>query len=147
VYVDTDTAAGQSLASAFSLPKGLIISSKGGELQALRHTGNISPTDLTGYLTRYSETKDITTTEKVGEVSNMAIPSGAVFSSCQNGRCGLTSGSPVYAPVTSHAYPTFSSCPNGQCGSMSASQAYHPAYATTFPTSSSCANGRCPKAR
>lgn len=146
VYVDTDTTAGQSLASAFSLSKGLIISNKGGELQALRHTGNMSPTDLTGYLTRYSEVKVISTTEKVGEASTVAAASGAVFSSCSNGRCGLTSSSPVYAPVSSQAHPTFSSCPNGQCGAVRGSTIYQPAY-TSFPSVSSCPNGRCPNAR
>ena len=147
VYVDTDTTAGQSLASAFSLPKGLIISNKGGELQALRHTGNVSPTDLTGYLTRYSDTTRVITTEKVGEVSTVAAPSGTVFSSCANGRCGLTTSAYASAPISTSAHPTFSSCASGQCGAMSPYSAYHPTYHTSYPTFSSCSNGRCSKGR
>ena len=121
VYVDTDTADGKSLSSAFGLSKGLVISSKGGNVQALRHTGSIAPTDLTGYLTRYSDpVKAVVTTEKVGETPvSTTVPAGAVFGGCPNGRCGTTSSAgyyqPTYSPTYAPAYPSFSSCPNGRC--------------------------------
>jgi hypothetical protein len=117
VYVDTDTADGKSLSSAFGLSKGLVISSKGGNVQALRHTGSIAPTDLTGYLTRYSDpVKAVVTTEKVGETPvSTTVPAGTVFGGCPNGRCGTTSSAGFYQPTYAPAYPSFSSCPNGRC--------------------------------
>src|SRR5688500_17816733 len=50
LYVDTETARGQALAGAFQIREGLIISDKTGGVQALRHEGAVSRTDLTNYL-------------------------------------------------------------------------------------------------
>ncbi|MDB5310429.1 MAG: hypothetical protein JWO38_4631 [Gemmataceae bacterium] len=122
VYVDTDTAAGKSLAGQFDLSKGLVISNCGGNVQALRHTGAVAPVELTSYVVRYSDpARPVVTTEKVGVVvSTGVVPAGAVFGGCPNGRCGAVStypSAPVYAPAYSAypAYPAFSSCPNGRC--------------------------------
>ena len=116
VYVDTDTTTGKKLAGQFDLTSGLVISSKGGNVQALRYTGTVAPTDLTGYLTKYSDpAKVVTTTEQGG-----LIPAGAVFGGCPNGRCPnsvIYSGasySPGSTPVYT-TYPAFSTCPNGKC--------------------------------
>ena len=110
VYVDTDTAAGKSLAGQFELSKGVVISCKGGDVQALRYTGIVSPSSLTGYLTKYSEAKTIATTEMASEYAT--IPAGAIYGSCPNGRCPTSNYSPIY----STGYPTtFSTCPNGKC--------------------------------
>ena len=109
IYVDTDTTAGKSLAGQFDISKGLVISCKGGNVQALRYTGAVSPTSLTGYLAKYSEAKTIATTENAGEY--VAVPAGAIYGNCPNGRCPTSSYSPVYS-----SYPTtFSNCPNGKC--------------------------------
>ncbi len=105
VYVDTDTAAGKSLAGQFDISKGLVISCKGGDVQALRYTGTVSPSNLTSYLTKYSEAKTVATTETVG-----AVPAGAIYGGCPNGRCPTSAYTPVYS-----SYPTFSSCLNGKC--------------------------------
>ena len=109
VYVDTDTASGKALAGQFDLPKGVVISCKGGNVQALRYGGNVAPGALTSYLTRYSEARAVVTTETAGDGSAVhAVPAGAVYGGgCANGRCGT----PVYT-----TYPGFSSCPNGRCG-------------------------------
>lgn len=120
VYVDTDTTAGKTLAGQFELTNGLVISSKGGNVQALRHTGTVAPADLTGYLTKYSEVKSVATTEQGG-----VVPAGVVVGGCANGRC-----------PTSYTYPAGAVYQGG----------YAPAYGT-FPAYSTCPNGRCPNAR
>ncbi|HET6572430.1 MAG TPA: hypothetical protein VFG68_02420 [Fimbriiglobus sp.] len=63
LYVDTATARGQALAGAFRIDEGLVISDKTGGVQALRHEGTVSRTDLTNYLTRYESTGQVTQTE------------------------------------------------------------------------------------
>ena len=108
VYLNTDTEAGKSLAGKFDISKGLVISGKGGSVQALRYEGNVSPLELSGYLSKYSEASTVATTETVGAT---VLPSGVVYgSSCANGNCGT----PVYSTGYS-TYPAFSSCPNGRC--------------------------------
>ena len=137
VYVDTDTTDGKSLANAFGLAKGLVISNKGGTVQALRHTGTIAPADLTNYLSRYSDPVSVVTTEKVGQghaPATTAAPAGVVYSACPNGQCGVISAG----------------CPNGQCGMASPTMYYHAgyrSYAPVYSGYSSCPNGRCPNAR
>lgn len=119
VYVDADTAAGKKLAGQFALTDGLVISSKGGDVQALRHAGTVTPTALTTYLTRYSEVKTVATTETVGvTVAPGVVPAGAVFGSCPNGRCPTSYTYPgtVTAPAYQYqSFPAFNSCPNGRC--------------------------------
>src|SRR5688572_28743747 len=48
VYVNTDTESGKTLAGQFDISKGLVISGKGGTVQALRYSGAVSPLQLTG---------------------------------------------------------------------------------------------------
>jgi hypothetical protein len=109
VYVDTNTVTGKALASDFGVATGLVISNKGGSYQALRHTGTLTSSDLTSYLTRYSDVTTVTTTAERG-----LVPASAL-SNCPNGRCGttVTTGS-----GTQYVYPSFYStggCPNGRC--------------------------------
>jgi len=89
VYVDTDTAAGKSLAGQFDISKGLIISCKGGDVQALRYTGEVSPSSLTKYLTKYSEAKTVATTETAAEASaaTTVIPASFSTGGCASGNC------------------------------------------------------------
>jgi len=102
VYVNTDTAAGKNLAGQFEINKGLVISGKGGDVQALRFAGSVTPLELTGYLSKYKGTSAVSTTETAG-----TAPVGTTTSSsCPNGRCGTI----IYS-----SYPSFSSCPNGKC--------------------------------
>lgn len=80
VYVDTDTPAGKSLASQFAISSGVIISTRGGSYQALRHAGSVSATDLTQYLTQYGDTAKVATTVERGVVRTVApstvVPTG-----------------------------------------------------------------------
>ncbi|OWK37686.1 hypothetical protein [Fimbriiglobus ruber] len=102
VYVDTDTKSGKDLAGSFGMSKGLVISNKSGTVQALRHEGAVSPTDLATYLERYSQTNTVTTTAT--NVATPAAPAPVV-----------AAPAPVYAPAFNpYLAPSFgvSSCPN-----------------------------------
>src|SRR6516162_7087789 len=57
VYVNTDTTEGQRLAKAFEMPNGLgiVISDRGGDLQAFRHEGGLSNAQLVRNLERYAD--------------------------------------------------------------------------------------------
>ncbi len=74
LYVDTETARGQALAGAFQIGEGLIISDKTGGVQALRHEGAVSQTDLTNYLTRYVNAGQVTQTEFLGGTRPVVQP-------------------------------------------------------------------------
>jgi hypothetical protein len=101
MYVNTDTPAGKTLASRFDMNQGVILSCKGGSVQALRYGGTVSPTNLTTYLSKYSDAKTIATTETAGSA---AIPATTIYGGCPNGRCPNAAYTPIY-----------SSCPNGNC--------------------------------
>lgn len=104
LFVNTDTAAGQELAGKFGLSEGLVVSSKGGEVQALKHAGAVAPAALTGYLTKYSDpARVVTATEKVGV---MATAAPVVHQAAP-----VVVPAPVYTPV----YRTLGGCPNGRC--------------------------------
>ena len=107
VTVDVTTDGGKSLAGQFQLTDGLVISSAGGNLQALRQAGTVSATDLAKHTATYA--------------TATATPATTV-----------TAGVPAatYAPGTvyqSHYTPTYSSCPGGNCGAV------YPAGASVFP--------------
>ena len=77
LYVDTATARGQALSGAFQIAEGLVISDKTGGVQALRHEGTVSRTDLTNYLTRYVNAGQVSQTEFHGgtqPVSQAVVP-------------------------------------------------------------------------
>ena len=104
VYVNTDTESGKALAGQFDISKGLVISGKGGDVQALRYSGAVTPLELTGYLSKYRGTSAVTTTETASET--VAAPAAApATSSCANGQCGSAAFS---SGITS-------SCANGNC--------------------------------
>lgn len=102
VTVDVDTAAGKELAGKFGVAEGLVISSKGGDVQALRHAGPVPAAALAGYLAKYSDpARVVVTTEKVG--AEVAAPAVVVPASYVV---------PTYqAPV----FRTVGGCPNGRC--------------------------------
>lgn len=123
LYVDTDTAAGKTLAGQFQLTEGLVISSPGGAVQALRHSGNLSSAQLTGYVAKYSQPATVVTTDYRGTVVNSGVvqasgvaPVGVqpvysgqvIYGGCANGQC------PTYTPVYS-GYNISGGCANGQC--------------------------------
>jgi hypothetical protein len=55
VYLDANTESGKDLAGRFEITEGLVISSKGGNLQAYRHAGAIKGKDLTDSLGKYAD--------------------------------------------------------------------------------------------
>jgi len=100
VYVDTETPAGQKLAQQFDMPQGLVISAKGGNVQALRFRGRLTSNRLNGYLSKYSEVKTVATTETAveGAAATEVVP--AAFTTgggCPNGRCPGTVSYPTYS--------------------------------------------------
>jgi len=101
LHIDTTTEKGQKLAASFELTEGLIISDKTGGVQALRHAGTVSPSELSGYLAKYAGTEAVTTTDY--RATGMAAPA-VVYPVPQQ-----------YAPVYRYGVPTYgarSSCPN-----------------------------------
>ena len=99
VYVDTDTAAGKALAGEFGLSQGLVISSRGGKYQALRHTGTVTPEQLTGYLTSYNGEAVALTTADVGAVPAIGYTAGytPAVGGCPGGVCGVQTAYTGYA--------------------------------------------------
>ena len=66
VHVDTSRATGKTWASRFEVPDGvgLVISDRGGDLQAFHHAGQLAGAELARYLRRYAATAHtVTTTE------------------------------------------------------------------------------------
>ncbi len=126
VYINTDTNAGKELSGRFDLPEGLVISSPGGSVQALRHTGSISGPDLTQRLTQYASAGQPTKTTISGVSSSSVIVGGTpaianygtpvmISGGCPNGNC------PYATPTSGYIYPAGSipfstgGCPNGRC--------------------------------
>ena len=66
LYVDADTETGKKLATTFELTEGVVISDRTGGLQAVRHEGPVSKSELNDYLTRYSEPARVVTTTEYG---------------------------------------------------------------------------------
>jgi len=110
LYVNTDTADGKRLATAFGVEEGLVISSRCGNLQALKHGGAVPATDLAGYLTRYASADvAVTTTQRAGTA---VVAAPVMMGGCANGRCGTVVPAGYYTPAYTGG---FSSCPNGRC--------------------------------
>lgn len=66
LYVDAASPTGKALTSSFQMSEGLVISSKAGTHQALRHEGRLTSTELTGYLTKYAESTQPVRTDYAG---------------------------------------------------------------------------------
>jgi hypothetical protein len=107
VYVDTDTPAGKALAGEFGISEGLVISTKGAKLQAVRHTGTLTASQLTEYLVRYTDTMTVAHTAAYG---------GGGVSTCGPGGCsgGGYAGGSCYGGSCSGGYR---GCSTGSCGS------------------------------
>ena len=116
VTVDVTTDGGKALAGQFQLTDGLVISSAGGNLQALRQSGAVSAADLTRHTAAYAN---------VGGTPATTVTAGQPVVTS-------TSGYTPAAVYPAGTAPTFSSCPNGNCGAVSA-----------FPAASGCPNGNC----
>ncbi|MCZ2343469.1 MAG: thioredoxin family protein [Bacteroidales bacterium] len=55
LYVDTNTDAGQKLARSFEMTAGVVVSDHTGTIQAFRHAGTLTATELTGQLARLAQ--------------------------------------------------------------------------------------------
>ena len=64
VHVDTERKTGQAWAARFEVPDGvgLVISDRGGNLQAFHHAGNLAGADVAKYLRRYASSGHSTVT-------------------------------------------------------------------------------------
>jgi hypothetical protein len=92
VYLDANTESGKDLAGRFEITDGLIISSKGGNLQAYRHSGAIGAKELTNSLTKYADSAAPAST-----ASNTAYSAtGSV----------VVGGYPAARPATQYVYPS-----------------------------------------
>jgi hypothetical protein len=110
LYVNTDTADGKRLATAFGVDEGLVISSRCGNLQALKHGGAVPAVELAGYLTKYSAADvAVSTTERAGTA---VVAAPVMVGGCANGRCGTVVPAGYYTPAYTGG---FSTCPNGRC--------------------------------
>ncbi len=105
LYIDTTTETGKKLAKSFNLNQGVVISDRTGDLQALRHSGKVSATELNRYVEKYSDVQTVTTTESnVSAMAPAGYSTGGYYpsmSSCPGGNCGGT---------------VMGGCPGGNCG-------------------------------
>jgi hypothetical protein len=90
VYLDVNTETGKDLAGRFEIAEGLIISSRGGNLQAYRHSGAIGSKELTDSLSKY-----------VSSAAPASTASNIPYSTTGSVRIGGT-----YAPATQYVYPS-----------------------------------------
>jgi hypothetical protein len=74
LYVDAATPAGKAVSGSFQMSEGLVISSKAGTHQALRHEGQVSASELTGYLSKFAEAAQPARTEYVGGAAPVSAP-------------------------------------------------------------------------
>lgn len=131
LYLNTDTEAGKDLASQLQINEGLVISSPGGNLQALRHTGSISGTELNQRLEQFATAGQPTTTVNSG--LRPVVSGQVIVGNCAGGNCYVT-------------YPNGTYVTQPASGQIIGGTVY-PAGYTISPFGSSCPNGRCPNAR
>jgi len=102
VYLDANTETGKDLAGRFEIQEGLIISSKGGNLQAYRHTGAIKGKELTDSLAKYVDSASPAST-----ASNTAYSSaGSVVVGGYPSSYARPTTQYVY-PSSGYSYPTY----------------------------------------
>ncbi|MCZ2343471.1 MAG: hypothetical protein LC104_17005, partial [Bacteroidales bacterium] len=93
VSVDTTTDAGKTLAAAFEMSEGLVISDAAGKSQALRHAGKVTEAQLSTYSQTYTT------------VHSATLSALALTPACASGSCAA----PVAHCGTNH-------CGAGHCG-------------------------------
>jgi len=87
VYVDTDSEKGKKLADDFQVKAGpgLIISGRGGDLQAYRRVGAMDAKGLKEILAKYAEVERVVRrTEHSGEPAAVALESTSYYPPAQN---------------------------------------------------------------
>ena len=63
VRIDTTTEDGKKMAEAFGLTEGVVLSDRSGQQMALKHEGQLSPEQLSEYLTKYASVETAQTTD------------------------------------------------------------------------------------
>ena len=147
--VDASTVQGRSLAQAFQVGRGLVISDRTGTVQAYSIAGELTKAELTSALEKYSEAKAVETTETVLRGSEIAYGGSCSTGTCYTGTCTTgTCGSPVYfqgtvapgapgAPATAAPAPA----PAPAAGTVVTGA---PVYAAPAPyATGGCATGGC----
>jgi len=118
VYLDADTPTGKDLAERFQMGQGLIISNRGGTLQAYRCGGELNGTDLKASLARFAEATQLATTETAGNGVSWSSNNTVIVGGTPNLSYPSTySPSPtryVY-PSGGYSYPQFNSYPAVNC--------------------------------
>jgi hypothetical protein len=105
VYLDSDTASGKDLAGRFEIKEGLIISSKGGNLQAYRHAGAISAKELTVSLSKYADSA----TPAVTASNNPYSTTGSVIVGGYPATVAPQRAATQYVyPSSGYTYPSYS---------------------------------------
>lgn len=72
VRIDTTTEHGKKMAAAFGVSEGVVLSDRTGKQMALKHIGTLSPDELSSYLAKYADVKEVVTTEVRSSV--VAVP-------------------------------------------------------------------------
>ena len=120
VYLDAGTAVGKDLASRFEMTEGLVISNRGGHVQAYRHNGAMGGKELTESLSKYADGEQpvVTATNGAGSYSS----NGAVIIGT-SATGGVVYPSNYYSPAPAryaypsggYSYPQFNSYPGVAC--------------------------------
>jgi hypothetical protein len=113
MYVDTNTAAGKKLASAFAMSSttGLVLSDRTGKVQAFYHEGDLSTTDLSRWLTRFADPNIEVRTTVVNDSSQTSM-----YPPNFGGPAGYVGGGMMgYAPYGQPWYGG-GGCIGGNCG-------------------------------
>ncbi|HKB02956.1 MAG TPA: hypothetical protein VKD90_12095 [Gemmataceae bacterium] len=100
LYVNTETTAGRSLAGAFQVARGLVISDRAGTSQAYSLSGDLTGTELVQALERYAD-RDIRTTETIVREAPATVRPAVSY------QVQPTYYAPQYAPqyVPQYRYP------------------------------------------
>jgi hypothetical protein len=121
VYLDSETAAGKDLASRFEMTEGLVISSRGGNVQAYRHSGSIGGKELTDSLSRFAGGDQPVITSTNGASGSYSSNGSVIVGRAAN--TGVVYPSQYYAPAptqyiypsSGYSYPQFNSYPALNC--------------------------------
>jgi hypothetical protein len=125
-FIDTSTESGRRLAGEFEMPsgQGIVISDRGGAVQAFRHEGDLTNADLNAYLERYASGTAVSTTETIYSArTSFAAPEDDKKDPKKDPKKDDKKGKPApvcvggvcYAP-TAHHGTVVSGCAGGSCG-------------------------------
>jgi hypothetical protein len=113
VYLDTNTPAGKDLAGRFEISQGLIISSKGGNLQSYRHSGAIGNKELADSVSKYAGGEQpLTTASNIPYSSSGSVFVGGTGYVQPGTQYVYPSGGYVYP---SYTYPQYGTYPAANC--------------------------------